>query len=87
MNPVLFTVEHALCTTAQTRAARSDIIVLMTTNMSDSDEARAELDERWAQWVAAGARRNRDKQKTVGRFAIAIAIALGVWVTTLLVRG
>ena len=59
----------------------------MTTNLSDSHNANAELDQVWAQWVADGARRERERQRSVSRFAIVIAILFAIWLTTFLIPG
>jgi hypothetical protein len=59
----------------------------MTTNLTMSAEATVESDRRWAQWVAAGARRNRERQKQVELFAVVIACVLGLWLVKLLVLG
>jgi hypothetical protein len=76
-----------LCTTEQTATAPSDIIVLMTTNLTISAEAKAESDQRWAQWIAVGARRDRERQKRAKTFTIVIAIVLAIWLAKLLVLG
>jgi hypothetical protein len=52
-----------------------------------SAEAKAESDQRWARWIAAGAKRNRERQKRVTSFAIVIAIAFAIWLSKLLVLG
>lgn len=76
-----------VCTTEQTRAGQSDIIALMATNLSMSAEAKEESDQRWTRWIAAGARRNRERQKRITRVAIVIAIVFAIWLAKLLVRG
>jgi hypothetical protein len=65
----------------------SDIIALMTTNLTISAEAKAESDQRWAQWIAAGARRNRERQKRAATFAIVVAFVLAIWLAKVLVLG
>ena len=52
-----------------------------------SADAKVESDQRWARWIAAGAKRNRERQKRAGLFAIAIACALGLWLAKVLVLG
>lgn len=59
----------------------------MTTNATMSAEAKEESDRRWAQWIAAGARRNRERQKRAQMFAIVIAVVLGLWLAKVLVLG
>jgi hypothetical protein len=59
----------------------------MTTNLSGSNDAKAELDQLWAQWVADGAQRDREREKSVTQLAIVIAIALAIWLTKVLVLG
>ena len=59
----------------------------MTTNQTMSAAATVETDQRWVQWIAAGAARDRKRQKRAGLFAIAIALALGLWLAKLLVLG
>jgi len=59
----------------------------MTTNLKMSTDANAESDRRWTQWIAAGAQRNRERQKRVELFAIAIACVLGLWLAKVLVLG
>jgi hypothetical protein len=59
----------------------------MTTYLAMSADAKAEFDQRWAKWIAAGARRHRDREKRAGWFAIAIALVLGLWLAKLLVVG
>jgi hypothetical protein len=39
------------------------------------------------QWIAAGARRNRERETRAELFAIAIACVLGLWLTKVLVFG
>ena len=60
---------------------------MMTTDATVSARATSELDERWAQWIATGARRNREREKRVTTFAIVIAFVLAMWLTKLLVLG
>jgi len=59
----------------------------MTTNLTMSAEAKAESDQRWAQWIAAGAKRDRERKKRTGLFAIAIACVLALWLAKVLVLG
>jgi len=59
----------------------------MTTNLTISAESKAESDQRWTQWIAAGARLNRERQKRAARFAIVIAFVLGLWLAKVLVLG
>lgn len=59
----------------------------MTTNLTMSADAKAESDRRWAQWIAAGERRNRERQKRAKMFVIVIASALGLWLAKVLVLG
>jgi hypothetical protein len=59
----------------------------MTTDPTISAEAKAESDLRWAQWIAAGARRSREKQKRAATFAIVIAFVLALWLAKVLVLG
>jgi hypothetical protein len=59
----------------------------MTTDLTISAEAKAESDQRWAQWVAAGARQSREGQKRAAAFGIVIAFALGLWLAKVLVLG
>jgi hypothetical protein len=80
MSPRLFTVE-------QPRAPQQRIITAMTTNLSMSAEAIAESDRRWAQWIANGARRNRERQKRATTFLIAISFVLALWLAKVLVLG
>jgi hypothetical protein len=56
-------------------------------NLAMSAEAKAESDQRWARWIAAGAKRSRERQKRVTKVAIVIAIAFGMWLSKLLVLG
>lgn len=86
--PRLFSLVHRpLCTTEQTSASPSHIIVFMTTNLTTSAEAKAESDRRWAQWIAAGAKRSREGQKRAATFAIVIGVVLGLWLVKVLVLG
>jgi len=59
----------------------------MTTNLSMSADAKAESDRRWAQWIAAGAIRNRARQKRNELFAIVSVCALGLWLAKVLLLG
>ena len=59
----------------------------MTTNLMMSAEAKAESDQQWARWIAAGAKRDRARQKRVTRIAIVIAIGIAIWVARLVVLG
>jgi hypothetical protein len=59
----------------------------MTTNLTMSAEAKAEADQRWAQWIAVGARRNRESQKRAATFATVIGCVLGLWLVKVLVLG
>ena len=59
----------------------------MTTNLVMSAEAKEESDQRWTRWIAAGARRNRERQKRVAWVAIVIAIVFAIWLAKLLVLG
>jgi hypothetical protein len=59
----------------------------MTTNLTISPEAKAEQDQRWAQWIAAGARRNREREKRAARLTIVMASVLGLWLAKVLVLG
>jgi hypothetical protein len=59
----------------------------MTTNLTMSAAAQAESDRKWARWIAAGAKRNRERQKRVTKFAIVIALAFAVWLTRILILG
>jgi len=59
----------------------------MTTNLTMSADAKVESDRRWAQWIAAGAKRNRESQKRARLFAIATALVLGLWLAKVLVLG
>ncbi len=59
----------------------------MTTNLSTSAEAKAESDQRWAHWIAAGARRNRKSQKRAATLAIVIGCVLALWLVKVLVLG
>jgi hypothetical protein len=59
----------------------------MTTNLTMSAEAKAEADQRWAQWLATGERRNRQRQKHATTFVIVAASALGLWLVKVLVLG
>jgi hypothetical protein len=59
----------------------------MTMNLAMSAEAKAESDQRWAQWIAAGAKRNRERQERVRRVAIVIAFAFAIWLSKLLILG
>jgi sulfur transfer protein SufE len=52
-----------------------------------SAEAKAEADQRWAQWIAVGARRNRESQKRAATFATVIGCVLGLWLVKVLVLG
>jgi hypothetical protein len=65
-----------MCTTEQTFAA-NDSITLMTTDLTMSAAAKVESDQRWAQWIAASARRNREREKRAELFAIAITCVQG----------
>ena len=76
-----------LCTTEQTLVAQSEMIALMTTNLTMSADAKVESDQRWAQWIATGARRKRERQKRAEVFAIVMAFALGLWLAKVLVLG
>ena len=79
---------EVLCSQRNRRRPRhSDIIVLMTTNLTISAEAKAESDRRWAQWIAVGARRDRERQKRAARLTIVIAIVLAIWLAKVLVLG
>jgi tellurite resistance protein len=71
----------------QTWPAQSDNMALMTTNLVMSAEAKAESDQRWAQWIATGSKRNRARQERVTKVAIVIAIAFAIWLAKLLVLG
>ena len=59
----------------------------MITDLTISAEAKAEQDQRWAQWIAAGARRNREREKRAATFTIVIASVLGLWLAKVLVLG
>ena len=59
----------------------------MTTNLTMSAEAKLESDQRWAKWIAAGARRDRERKKRATRIAIVIACVLGLWLAKVLVLG
>lgn len=59
----------------------------MTTNLTISAEDKAESDRRWARWIAAGARRNRERQQRVQLFAVVIMLVLGLWLAKVLVVG
>ena len=59
----------------------------MTTNLTTSAEAKAESDRRWAQWIAAGARRNRRNQKRAATLAIVTGFVLAAWLVKVLVLG
>jgi hypothetical protein len=59
----------------------------MTTNLTMSADAKVESDQRWARWIAAGAKRNRERRKRAKLFAIAIACVLGLWLAKMLVLG
>jgi hypothetical protein len=59
----------------------------MTTDLTISAEAQAESDQRWAKWIAAGARRSRERQKRAATFAIVIACVVSVWLAKVLVLG
>lgn len=59
----------------------------MTTNLTMSANAKLDSDQRRVQWIAASARRNRDREKRAGLFAIAIACVLGLWLAKVLVFG
>jgi hypothetical protein len=76
-----------MCTTEQTLAAQLDMIALMTTNLTISAEAKVDSDRRWAQWIAAGAIRNRERQKRAKMFAIVIGCGLGLWLAKVLFLG
>ena len=52
-----------------------------------SAEAKAESDQRWAQLIATGSKRNRARQERVTKVAIVIAIAFAIWLAKLLVLG
>ena len=59
----------------------------MTTNLTMSDEAKVESDQRWAKWIAAGARRDRERKKRATRMAIVIVLLLSLWLAKMLVLG
>jgi len=59
----------------------------MTTNLTMSAEAKLESDRRWAKWIAAGARRDRERKKRAATFAIVIAFVLSLWLAKMLVLG
>jgi len=59
----------------------------MMTNLTMSADAKVESDQRWAQWIAAGAIRNRERQKRAELFVIAITCVLGLWLAKVLVLG
>ena len=59
----------------------------MTTNLMKSAAATVETHQRWVQWIAAGATRDRKRQKRAQLFAIVIALVLGLWLAKLLVLG
>lgn len=59
----------------------------MTTNLAMSAEAKLESDQRWAKWIAAGARRDRERKKRAARVAIVIALVLCLWLAKVLVLG
>ena len=59
----------------------------MTTNLTMSAEAKLESDQRWAKWIAAGARRDRERKQRAARFAIVIACVLSLWLAKVLVLG
>jgi hypothetical protein len=59
----------------------------MTTNLTMSAEATLESDQRWAKWIAAGARRDRERRKRAARVAIVIACVLSLWLAKVLVLG
>ncbi len=59
----------------------------MTTNLTTSAEAKLESDRRWAKWIAAGARRDRERKKRAATFAIVIACVLSLWLAKVLVLG
>ena len=58
----------------------------MTTNLI-SAEAKLESEQRWAKWIAAGARRDRERKKRAATFAIVIAFVLSLWLAKVLVLG
>jgi hypothetical protein len=59
----------------------------MMTNLTISAAAEVESDQRWVQWIAAGATRDRKRQKRAELFAIVIALGMGLWLAKLLVLG
>lgn len=59
----------------------------MLTNLSMSAEAKQESDRQWARWIAAGAKRDRQRRKHVARVAIVIAMVFAIWLAKLLVLG
>jgi len=59
----------------------------MTTNLTMSADAKQESDQEWARWIAAGAKRNRAREKRAQWFAIAIACVLVLWLIKLVVLG
>lgn len=59
----------------------------MTTNLTMSAEAKLQSDQRWAKWIAAGARRDRERKKRAARVAIVIALVLCLWLAKVLVLG
>jgi hypothetical protein len=63
------------------------MIALMTTNPTISAEATMESDQRWVQWIAVGAKRNRERQKRAELFATVITLVLGLWLAKVLVLG
>lgn len=59
----------------------------MTTNLTMSAEAKLESEHRWTEWIAAGARRDRERKKRAATFAIVIACVLSLWLVKVLVLG
>jgi hypothetical protein len=59
----------------------------MTTNLTMSADAKVESDQKWARWIAAGAKRNREREKRAQLFVITIACVLSLWLAKLLVLG
>ena len=59
----------------------------MTTNLTMSAEARLQSDQRWAKWIAAGARRDRERKKRAARLTIVIALVVSLWLAKVLVLG
>jgi predicted nucleic acid-binding Zn ribbon protein len=66
---------------------RSGTIAFVTIHAIASAETQAASDRRWADWIAKGAKRERQRQKRVTTVAIVIASLIAVWLAKLLVLG